>query len=73
VLQLYVVPPAPVKVALAPAQMVGELTVTVGDGFTVTEETAVFVQPPVVPETVYVVDTTGETLIGFVLAPVLQL
>jgi hypothetical protein len=52
VLQLYVVPPAPVSVALAPAQMLGELTVTVGNGVTVTVDKAVPEQEPVVPVTV---------------------
>ena len=52
VLQLYEVAPAPVKVAVLPAQMVGEFTVTTGNGFTVTVATAVPVHPPVVPVTV---------------------
>jgi hypothetical protein len=58
---------------VAPAQIVGELTVTVGKGVTVTVDTAVFVHPDWVPVTVYVVVEAGETEIGFVLAPVLQL
>ena len=47
--QLYVVAPAEVKVVEAPLQIVGEFTVTVGVGFTVTTEVTVPVQPAVVP------------------------
>jgi hypothetical protein len=48
----YVEPPLAVKVAVAPLQIVGEFTVTVGKGLTVTVATAVPVQPVVVPVTV---------------------
>jgi hypothetical protein len=51
-LQVKLEAPPAVKLAVAPAQMVGELTVTVGIGFTVTVETAVPEQPDVVPVTV---------------------
>ena len=50
--QVYVVAPFGVKVAVCPSQMVGELTVITGNGFTVTVNTAVAVQPSVVPVTV---------------------
>ena len=50
--QLYVVAPFGIRVAVWPSQMVGELTVTIGNGLTVTVETAVAVQPAVVPVTV---------------------
>jgi hypothetical protein len=68
----YVVPPAAVKVALCPLQIVGELTVIVGREFTVTVATAVFEQPEVVPVTVYVVVEVGETVNGFAVEPVFQ-
>ena len=58
-LQIYVVAPPAVKVALVPIQIVGEVTVTVGKGVTVTVASAVPVQPPVVPVTVYVVVVAG--------------
>ena len=51
-LQLYVVAPVAVKLAVVPAQIVGEFTPTVGVAFTVTVDTAVPVQPAVVPVTV---------------------
>jgi hypothetical protein len=73
VLQLYVVPPAAVNVALEPEQIVGELTVTVRLDPIVTVATAVAEHPEVVPVTVYDVVDAGETVIGFVVAPVLQL
>ena len=38
-------PPLAVKVAVAPVQIVGELTVIVGSGFTVTVVIAVPLQP----------------------------
>ena len=40
------------RVAGWPSQMVGELTVTIGNGLTVTVAIAVAVQPNVVPVTV---------------------
>jgi ABC-type sulfate transport system permease component len=46
--------------------------VIVGFGETLTVATAVFEQPAVVPVTVYEVLLTGETIIGFVVAPVLH-
>jgi hypothetical protein len=62
-----------VSVAVAPAQIVGEFTVTVGLAFTVTTDVVVPVHPEAVPVTVYVVFAPGVTVIGFVDAPVLQL
>jgi hypothetical protein len=50
--QEYVVAPAAVKVADAPAQTVAEFTVTIGKGLTVTVEDAVPSQPDAVPVTV---------------------
>jgi hypothetical protein len=69
--QLYVVAPLAVKLAVVPLQMVGEFTVTVGRGFTVTVDTAVPVQPCVLPVTVYVVVVvnTGVTALGEPLNP----
>ena len=51
-LQVYVVAPVAVKVAVSPTQIVGELTVTTGRRFTVTVATAVPIQPSVIPVTV---------------------
>ena len=51
-LQLYVVAPAAVNVAVVPAQIEGLFTVTLGVAFTVTTDVAVPVHPPVVPVTV---------------------
>ena len=50
--QVYVVAPFGIRVAVCPAQMVGEFTVTTGNGLTVTVAIAVAVQPNVVPVTV---------------------
>ena len=50
--QLYVVAPFGIRVAVWPSQMVGEFTVTIGNGFTVMVDTAVAEQPSVVPVTV---------------------
>lgn len=50
--QLYVVAPLALKLAVKPLQMLGELTLTVGDVLTVTVDTAVAVHPLVVPVTV---------------------
>jgi hypothetical protein len=58
---------------VAPLQIVGEFTVTVGKGLTVTVATAVPVQPVVVPVTVYDVVLVGLTVIGLVVCPLLQL
>jgi len=69
------VAPLAVKLAVVDGQIVGELTVTVGNGFTVTVATAVPVQPDVVPVTVYVVVVPGVALAVFVpvdVAPALQ-
>ena len=60
--QLYVVAPFGIRVAVCPSQMVGELTVTTGNGFTVTVATAVDVQPSVVPVTVYDVVVSGDAV-----------
>jgi hypothetical protein len=65
----YVVPPAAVNVADAPAQIEGELTVIVGIGFTVTVATAEPEQPDVVPVTVYEVVVVGATVLGFEVEP----
>ena len=46
VLQAYVVAPPPVNVVEAPLQVVGELTVVTGTGFTVTVVEADAVHPP---------------------------
>lgn len=74
-LHVYVVAPPAVNVAVAPAQIVGEVTVTVGNGFTVTNATAVLLQPADVPVTVYEVVTDGDADAVFtpvVEAPALQ-
>ena len=42
--------------------MVGEFTVTTGNGLTVTVDTAVAVQPSVVPVTVYDVVVSGDAV-----------
>jgi len=52
--------------------MVGELTVIVGSGVTDTFDTAVFVQPLVVPVTVKLVLVVGDTVNGFIVEPVFQ-
>jgi hypothetical protein len=61
-----------VSVAEVPLQIVGLFTVTFKLGFIPTVAIAVPVHPNVVPVTVYVVVTTGLTVIGFVAAPVLH-
>jgi hypothetical protein len=65
-------PPVAVKLALPPEQMVGEFTLIVNDGPIVTVATAVPVQPLSVAVTVYDVVAFGDTVIGFVVAPVLH-
>jgi hypothetical protein len=50
--QRYVDPPLAINVAVCPAQIVGEFTLTFGKEFTVTTATADPVQPPVLPVTV---------------------
>ena len=72
VVHAYEVAPAAVKVAAAPAQIVGELTVVIGNGLTVTVATAVEEQPKEVPVTVYEVVVAGVTEIGFVRSPVVH-
>ena len=66
--QVYVVPPPAVRLAVWPAQIDGELTVTAGNAFTVTVETAVLEQPDAVPVTVYDVVDAGDA--SAVLVPV---
>ena len=50
--QVYVVPPLAVRLAVCPLQMVGEFTVTTMAADTFTVATAVPVHPPIVPVTV---------------------
>jgi hypothetical protein len=52
--------------------MVGELTVIIGSGLTITVATAVAEQPVDVPVTVYEVVLVGVTEIGLVVCPELQ-
>ena len=47
-LQEYAVAPFAVNVTDCPLQIVGELTLTIGTGFTITVATAVLVQPAIV-------------------------
>ena len=49
-------------VAVCPTHIVGESTVTVGNGLTFTVDIAVPTQPKVEPVTVYVVVVTGEAV-----------
>ena len=65
-LHVYEVPPPAVKLAVCPGQIVGELTVIVGKGVTVTVAIAVLEQEPTVPVTVYVVLEEGEASAVFV-------
>ena len=60
-LHVYAVPLLAVKVAVCPAQIVGEFTVIAGGVVTVTVAMPVPEQEPVVPVTVYVVVLAGET------------
>ena len=70
-LHVYVEPPAAVKVAQFPEQMVALFTVIAGSGLTVTTAVAVRVQPAaLVPVTVYDVVTVGH---AFTVAPVVAL
>src|ERR1700749_4674989 len=61
VLQVYVSAPLTVNVVVAPVQMLGLLTVNIGNGLTVTLITAVFEQLFIfsVPVTVYVAVAVG--------------
>jgi hypothetical protein len=53
--------------------MAAEFTVTVGFGLMLTLATAVFVQPEALdPITVYDVGEVGDTIIGFVVEPLLH-
>ena len=71
VFQLYVVAPPAVSTVGEPEQTVALLTVTVGDGFTVTVTMPVLLHPAAeVPVTVYEVFVTGETLMVLVVGPV---
>ena len=56
-----------------PEQIIGELTVTVGNGVTLTLATTVFVQPTEIPNTVKLVVLVGDTIIVFVASPVFQI
>jgi hypothetical protein len=67
-----VLAPLAVNVAVKPAQIVEEFTETDGKGVTETFETAVFVQPLIVPVTVKFVLVVGDTVNGFVVDPVFQ-
>jgi hypothetical protein len=58
-LHVYVEAPPAVKVAVLPAHIVGEFTVTVGVGLTVTVVVLTPEQTPVVPVTVYTVVAVG--------------
>lgn len=64
--------PVAVNVAVCPAQIAGELTVTVGVAFTVTVAVFIAEQVPFDPVTVYTVVEGGETLVVDVFAPVLH-
>jgi Holliday junction resolvasome RuvABC endonuclease subunit len=63
--QLYVVAPLATGVAVKPEQIVGELTATFGNAVTLTVATAVPVQLPVVPVTVYIVVVVNAGVVGF--------
>jgi hypothetical protein len=63
-----VVAPLAVKLAVSPRQILGLFTVIVGFGFTLTVETAVPVQPFVVPVTVYVVVVVKIGVVGVAFA-----
>ncbi len=54
--------PDAVKLAVCPAQIVGELTVKASEAATVTVETAVPVHPELVPVTVYVAVLAGDAV-----------
>ena len=65
----YVAAPEAVSVAEAPAQIVGEFTVTTGFGLTVTVDVVVPVHPDNVPVIVYTVVAVG---VAVTLAPVVE-
>ena len=69
VFQRYVVAPLAVNVAVCPLQIVGELTITVGNGFTVTIPLFVTLHPANVYVTEYVVVEPGLTEIVEVVCP----
>jgi len=60
-----------IRVAEPPRQMVGEFTLTVGSGFTVTVPEPLLEHPviPSVTVTLYMVVTPGETVMDAVVAP----
>ena len=65
-------PPVAVRVAAPPGQIVVEFTFIVKAEPTVTDAMSVPVQPAFVAVTVYEVVAAGVTLIGFVVAPLVQ-
>ena len=65
---VYVFAPLALKLAVCPAHIVGELTVTFKLDETVTVATAVLLQLPVVPVTVYVVVVVNAGVVGFCIA-----
>ena len=72
-LQLYVVAPSAIKVAVVPEQILGEFTVTTGGAVTVTVATADLVQPFAVPVTVYVVVVVKAGVVTLAVPPILGL
>ncbi len=70
VFQVYVVAPPAVNVVDCPTQIVAEVAVTVGKGFTIIEVVLVLLHVPLFPVTVYVVVTVGDNAIVVVVGPV---
>jgi hypothetical protein len=68
----YVEAPVAESVATCPVQMVAALTLTLGEGSTLTVAVAEEEQPAEVPVTVYVVPTAGVTTMEFARSPVDQ-
>jgi hypothetical protein len=64
--------PLAVSVAVPPRQIVAELTVMFSEEPIFTVAVAIPEQLPFIPVTVYDVVVDGETLIDFVVSPVLQ-